>query len=162
MVSCYIYFSLTPLNNGDTIVWGIGDSEGVQNTDWTDFSDSFAVFFPADLLWCFWLSFILDDCKTRFLISVYAFYENTHYTEKIRNVPFYFFSDFQIARFLKRAFHTVNHLTLPHFWTGASHTPKEGGITLAVILTTFRLKGPYADHILIPQGSTRSSIFFDI
>ena len=24
------------------------------------------------------------------------------------------------------------------------------------------VKGPYADHILIPQGSTRSSIFFDI
>ena len=24
------------------------------------------------------------------------------------------------------------------------------------------LKGPYADHILIPQGSTGSSIFFDI
>ena len=23
-------------------------------------------------------------------------------------------------------------------------------------------KGPYADHILIPQGSTGSSIFFDI
>ena len=23
------------------------------------------------------------------------------------------------------------------------------------------LKGPYADHILIPQGSTGSSIFFD-
>ena len=28
------------------------------------------------------------------------------------------------------------------------------------IFTCF--KGPYADHILIPQGSTRSSIFFDI
>ena len=56
-----IFISLTPLNNGDTIVRGIGDSEGVQNTDWTDFSDSFAVFFPADLLRCFWLSFILDD-----------------------------------------------------------------------------------------------------
>ena len=39
---------------------------------------------------------------------MYAFYENTHYTEKIKNVPFYFFSDFQIARFLKRAFHTVS------------------------------------------------------
>ena len=24
------------------------------------------------------------------------------------------------------------------------------------------IKGPYADHILIPQGSTGSSIFFDI
>ena len=24
------------------------------------------------------------------------------------------------------------------------------------------LKGPYADHILIPQGLTGSSIFFDI
>ena len=24
------------------------------------------------------------------------------------------------------------------------------------------IKGPYADHILIPQGSTASSIFFDI
>ena len=24
------------------------------------------------------------------------------------------------------------------------------------------LKGPYADHILIPQGSTGSSTFFDI
>ena len=29
-----------------------------------------------------------------------------------------------------------------------------------VIKTSF--KGPYADHILIPQGSTGSSIFFDI
>ena len=26
----------------------------------------------------------------------------------------------------------------------------------------FSIKGPYADHILIPQGSTGSSIFFDI
>ena len=26
----------------------------------------------------------------------------------------------------------------------------------------FTLKGPYADHILIPQGSTGSSLFFDI
>ena len=26
----------------------------------------------------------------------------------------------------------------------------------------FVIKGPYADHILIPQGSTASSIFFDI
>ena len=25
-----------------------------------------------------------------------------------------------------------------------------------------QLKGPYADHILIPQGSTGSSIFFDV
>ena len=25
-----------------------------------------------------------------------------------------------------------------------------------------KVKGPYADHILIPQGSTGSSIFFDI
>ena len=25
-----------------------------------------------------------------------------------------------------------------------------------------KIKGPYADHILIPQGSTGSSIFFDI
>ena len=24
------------------------------------------------------------------------------------------------------------------------------------------IRGPYADHILIPQGSTGSSIFFDI
>ena len=24
------------------------------------------------------------------------------------------------------------------------------------------VKGPYADHILIPQGSTGSSLFFDI
>ena len=24
------------------------------------------------------------------------------------------------------------------------------------------IKGPYVDHILIPQGSTESSIFFDI
>ena len=29
------------------------------------------------------------------------------------------------------------------------------------MLTLF-IKGPYADHILIPQGSTRSSTFFDI
>ena len=41
-----IFILLTPLNNGDTIVRGTGDSEGVQNTDWTDFSDSFAVFSP--------------------------------------------------------------------------------------------------------------------
>ena len=25
----------------------------------------------------------------------------------------------------------------------------------------YKLKGPYADHILIPQGSTGSSTFFD-
>ena len=28
--------------------------------------------------------------------------------------------------------------------------------------TNMQLKGPYADHILIPQGSTGSSNFFDI
>ncbi len=43
--------------------------------------------------------------------KMYAFYENTHYMERVKNVPFkVFFSDFQIARFLKHAFHTV------HFW----------------------------------------------
>ena len=41
-----IFISLTPLNNGDTIVRVIGDSEGVQNTDWTDFSDSLQFFSP--------------------------------------------------------------------------------------------------------------------
>ena len=30
------------------------------------------------------------------------------------------------------------------------------------VLHILYLKGPYADHILIPQGSTGSSIFFDI
>ena len=33
-------------------------------------------------------------------------------------------------------------------------------IGIAPYTTVF--KGPYADHILIPQGSTGSSIFFDI
>ena len=33
---------------------------------------------------------------------------------------------------------------------------------LTIQSVTDKLKGPYANHILIPQGSTGSSIFFDI
>ena len=106
MVSCYIYFAYS-LNNGDTIVRGIGDSEGVQNTDWTDFSDSFAVFFPRWFITMFLaIVYFRWFRKTRFLISVYAFYENTHYTEKIKNVPFYFF-----FRFSNR---TLSKACIPH------------------------------------------------
>ena len=77
-----IFFSLTPLNNGDTIVRGIGNSEGVQNTDWTDFSDSFAVFPRWFITMFLAIVYFRWFRKTRFLISVYAFYENMHYTEK--------------------------------------------------------------------------------
>ena len=36
-------------------------------------------------------------------------------------------------------------------------------INVQNIVTSHKyIKGPYADHILIPQGSTGSSIFFDI
>ena len=31
-----------------------------------------------------------------------------------------------------------------------------------ILLFGLNFKGPYADHILIPQGSTGSSIYFDI
>ena len=35
-------------------------------------------------------------------------------------------------------------------------------IYLGILSGYSTLKGPYADHILIPKGSTGSSIFFDI
>ena len=35
-------------------------------------------------------------------------------------------------------------------------------VTLSTTSKMLPLKGPYADHILIPQGSTGSSTFFDI
>ena len=31
-----------------------------------------------------------------------------------------------------------------------------------VLVVKAQIKGPYADHILIPRGSTGSSLFFDI
>ena len=41
-------------------------------------------------------------------------------------------------------------------------TKKVANLRIHVERAIQRLKGPYADHILIPQGSTGSSIFFDI
>ena len=37
-----------------------------------------------------------------------------------------------------------------------------GCATVVIIRLDESLKGPYANHILIPQGSSRSSVFFDI
>ena len=68
-----------------------------------------------------WLCFSKEIKNARFLFSMYAFYENTHYTKKQQKVPFYFFYDFKIARFLKRAFHTVTVSKSIHLKGGYAH-----------------------------------------
>ena len=42
------------------------------------------------------------------------------------------------------------------------HGVKFFQIMWLVVVVVRKLKGPYANHILIPHGSTGSSIFFDI
>ena len=44
-----------------------------------------------------------------------------------------------------------------HFWQSVDAILED-----VFVVETIVLKGPYADHILIPQGSTGSSIFFFI
>ena len=62
-----------------------------------------------------------------------------------------------IRTFLKRS----QQVALDGAFSSSIHVTS-GPYFIKVKILKSGFKGPYADHILIPQGSTGSSIFFDI
>ena len=70
----------------------------------------------------------------------------------------------ELVYFVELDFHNLpvnsNHLSSMIHFLCFYDTQPYSNLEILAFISGF--KGPYADHILIPQGSTGSSIFFDI